>query len=190
MKNIQNLLILILSVAVVYLFLSNKYRVERLDARIVSLETTLTKAKDDCETRIAYLKVEKNIQGHDKTAINNTELLAGLINRAEANTRKIRNDNLKKMGIELGLTESQQKQAALIIDEMEKEKNNIPNKAAAEKIFVFDAGYTEMINKVNNSALAKFKNLLTNQQYKLMIAKGYDQKFGLKAIQPLVPAKQ
>lgn len=190
MKNIQNLLILILSVAVVYLFLNNKYRVERLDARIVSLESALTKAKDDCETRIAYLKAQKGVQDHDKATINTTGFLADLIKRAEANTEKIREDDLKRMGIELGLTENQQKQAALIIDAMEGEKRNIPAKAAAEKISVFDTGYSEMINNINNTALAKFKNMLTNQQYKLMIASGYDQKLGLKAIQPVVPAKQ
>lgn len=180
MKNIQNILILILSVAVVYLFVSNRYKVERLDTKIASLESSLIKTKDDCETRLAYLKTQKGMQEPD---INNTGFLGGLISRAAANTERLRNDNLKKMGSDLALTEIQQNQVALIIAEMEREKKKIPGKAAAENISVFDTGYIEMLNKVNKNALAKFNDMLTNQQYKLMLSKGYDQKLGFRVIQ-------
>jgi len=182
MKYLQPVIIALLFLAFGITYANYKRKVESLTGKITSLEAALTETKDECETKIAYLKAAQAQREAGPSSLlrgeNPPDGLIGVLSRQSA---KKREETVREMSETLGLGADQERRVTEILDDFREEKKVINEKASIEKFPFFDSRYLDMINNARSDAMGKIRTVLGDDLYKKMIGKGYDLRLGLRA---------
>ena len=180
MNKLQTVLIAVLVFIIAYLYIIDKKRVEVLQKQILSLETKITQMNKDCQKMIAFLKASKtmgnrafSVQGGSRPLIELKKERPNLFVKSEKNILKEMKDNM-------GLLDEQVKEIQTVLQGLRGTRKKIFNLAREEKGSIFDTRYLQMMGDARKEALSKVKCILNDEQYKLMIEKGYDQQLGLR----------
>lgn len=188
MKRLQLIVIIVLSAALVFLYVDDRRRIESLTSRIVFLEEGIKKVSDECETRIALLKAEETPRTPERTKRGGKPLV-DLMEKLPVNPREVKKNAFDEVSEGLKLDRGQEKSMAEALEEFEKAKGKVFEKAGEERRFVFEPRYVGMIDAARSKTLENIKTFLSEEQYAALISKGYDEKLGLRISRQSGPGK-
>lgn len=188
MKYLQALVIVTLFAVSVYLYTDRVASIASLSTRIATIEATLKKDKEACETRMAYLKMEKVRQSCEPVLKRRQVPLLDvvkndIVKKLPTDPEKVRKEAIRDMVDNLKLDETQEIQVRKVLLDFEKAKTKVFEKSRKEKRFIFEMRYLHMINEARREAMAAFAGFLTEEQLALMKEKDYDLKLGLRELQ-------
>ncbi len=142
MKHIQSLLIIILAALSLYLYSDRRTAVESLNRKIAVFEAANKKERGDCETRIAYLKDEKERELAHKTLRYRGTPILDLVRKLPTDPKKVRSDAFGEMSHTLKMDEKQEMQVRTVLADFEKAKVQVFEKSkTAKKVYLRSADY-------------------------------------------------
>ena len=180
MKHIQSLLMIVLAALSLYLYSDRRTAVESLNRKIAAFEAANKKEREDCETRVAYLKAEKERELAHKTLRYRGTPLLDLVKKLPTDPKKVRSDAIGEMSNTLKMDEKQEMQVRTVLADFDKAKVQVFEKSGTEKRFLFDPLTMERINEVRRDAMGKMAGILTKEQLIAMKEKNFDLQLGIR----------
>jgi hypothetical protein len=181
MKYVLVALVVLLAAGVVYLQVSQGYRVESLNRRIAELESQNKALRDDYEARIARLGQARAVRRSSPVPP------GGFVADAAAKTAAaagITRDPVEALRDAVKLDDTQEKTVRSVLADFAKARQDVFAQAQAEKRFPFDARSLAMVTEARRAALERVRATLTDAQYARMVEEGHDEKLGLRLDQP------
>lgn len=163
-----------------YLYLDKKNAIELFNKKIAVLEASSKKYQEDCETRIAYLKAEKDRQEAKRKIQNENPSIRNILDKLSVNPEKLQQNTLNEMVAILKLDEKQEMQIRAIVADFEKNKDQIFEKGTRDKVFIMSPEHQNMINKARREAMEKLSDILTEEQQNALKKNDFDKKLGLR----------
>jgi len=179
-KHIQSLLIIVLAALSLYLYSDRRTVVESLTRKIAAIEAANEKEREDCETRIALLKAEKEREPAQKMLKPGGTPILDLVKKLPTDPKKVRSGALGEMSQTLKMDEKQEMQVRAVLADFDKAKVQVFEKSKTEKRFIFDPLTMKRINEVRREAMVKLAGILTEDQLKVMKEKNFDLKLGIR----------
>jgi len=180
MKYLQIILIFGLILFCSYLYIDRKNAVVLLNKKIAVLEDTSKKYQEDCETRIAYLKAEKEREIAKKKIQSEFTSILDIVNKLPENPEKIKKDTLIELVAKLKLDEKMEMQVRAAISDFEEAKGQVFEKCTRENIFILGPVHLSMINEARRDTMGKMGVILTEEQLKAFKDNEFDLKLGLR----------
>lgn len=180
MKHIQSLLIIVLAALSLYLYSDRRTVVESLTWKIAAIEAANEKQREDCETRVAFLKAEKELELAQKMLKPRGTPILDLVKKLPTEPKKVRSDTVGEMSRALKMDEKQEMQVRTVLADFDKAKAQVFEKSKTEKRFIFGPLTMEGINEARRNAMGKLADVLTEDQFKIMKEKDFDLKLGIR----------
>lgn len=191
-QDIRILIALLLVVCLSSFLIYSRINVLKLEMRIQALEKALTKGKDECETRIALIRagIDKLSVSDDKQEKHkkDTQMPVFRLNLPNAKTHV-----LKEMSKALSLSPEQSEKTETVIGDYQKKSDEIFSSVKKGKEFSFGSfEYLDKLAQASQDAHTRLKEIMTPEQYRMMIKRNYDLRLGIRlpqdARQPEVSA--
>jgi len=176
---IQAVVILVLMAALGYGVFMHKSKIEALQGQIHRLEVRAVKMESEYESRIASMKGAGGA-GVPRPVPPAKTALAGFVSRLPVNPEKFREDTLIEMKQALDLDSSQVSETVRVLREFHQQRSTIVAEASKGKGLPFSPETMEAVDQARRNASEKLKTVLTEEQYRGMVEKGYDQRLGLR----------
>lgn len=179
-NKVQLGMIAVLAVLSVYLMITNKNSTDSLKNEIRMLNAKLSQKDGECEAKMALLRAAAAKEKKETVAAENP--VTNLLARLPVDPSQRRRDTVEGMKGVLKLTDGQNEEMKVILDDFRKEKMAVLARLSREKIFIWDPRFIDEINGVREKAMANVKSTLTSGQYEMFLDKGYDAKLGLRPV--------
>jgi hypothetical protein len=188
MKYLQIVLIFVLMLSCSYLYFDRNNAVASFHKRIAVLEAAGKKYQEDCETRIAYLREDKDRLLTSKKTQPEIPSLRDIVEKLPTNPERVQKDTFIELSAALNLSEKQERKVRDVFSDFVKAKDLIFEKCAREKIFFLDPARRNMINEARRDAMGKLGAILTAEQLKEFKDNDFDLKLGLREMENAVNA--
>lgn len=177
---LQAAVILILLIALGYLTLTHHNKVAALRDRVRLLESAAAQREAECESRIASLRAGGSGEAK-RVAVPPRVPLAGLVSRLPMNPETVRGGALAEMKQALALESAQVAGTEQVLHEFHLERSRIVSEASGGKTLPFGPDTVRAVDRARKDAMDRLKDVLTEEQYRGMVANGYDRRLGLRA---------
>ena len=187
MKHVNKILTIALGIALIFMYIHYKNRVQEMQLKVNGLESRILKAQEEYETQIALLKAglsEDNRDGHLKESPSSKPKFSVRISRP-------RRGVLAEMKKQLHLSDEQFKKAEEVLSNYRRERQDIfkPIKKGNDlEIGSFE--YLSRLKRAGDEANQKLRGILRDDQYQLMIRKNYDLKLGIRLPEKIFSEKK
>lgn len=163
-----------------YLYLDRKNAIELFNMKIAVLEASNKKYQEDCETRIAYLKAEKDRREAKRKTQNENPSIRNMLDKLSVNPEKLQQNTFNEIVATLKLDEKQEMQIRDMVSDFEEKKNQIFEKGMRDKVFIMSPEHQNMINMARRESMEKLGDILTEEQQKAFKKNDFDKKLGLR----------
>ncbi len=177
MKRFHKILTIALGVALLSMYIHYKNRVQEMQLKVNGLESRIVKAQDEYETQIALLKAGLS----EDTSDDPMKESSSPKQKFSVRISKPRRAVLSEMKKQLHLSDEQYKKAEELISLYQEERKTIfelVKKGNDLEIGSFE--YLSRLKKASDEVNRKFKGILRDDQYQLMVKKNYDLKLGIR----------
>lgn len=184
MKNagVQVLLIVLVLLALVFLYYETKNKTDAIDNKISALENKIENLSTNLATEVAVLNAKLNERGacRDK-ADKQRGLLKDLGKYFKISQIQTREDILAEMKSSINMRDGQMEQIKVVLDDFQEEKNRIfGEKKERESAGIKNFHYLDELSEASKKAHARLKEVMDSEQYKLMVEYEFDQLLGIK----------
>jgi hypothetical protein len=166
-----------LGVALLFMYIHYKNRLQEMQLKVNGLESRISKAQDEYETQIALLKAGLSEDTSDEPLKESSSLKQKFSVRISKPRRAV----LSEMKKQLHLSDEQYKKAEELISVYQEERKTIfelVKKGNDLEVGSFE--YLSRLKKASDEVNRKFKGILRDDQYQLMVKKNYDLKLGIR----------